>query len=195
MIRSIAAAAIALTTAGTIANAEPFQYELDPTHTTVAFLIDHIGFAKTLGMFTEMEGTFTYDMETQELSDVSVTVSTASVNTFNEARDGHVRNKDFLAVDAHPTMTFTATGGTPTNDTSGTVEGELTLLGKTLPLTLDVTLNKADAYPFGHKRFVLGLTARGTVKRSDFGMSYGVENGLVGDEVDLIIEAEAMRME
>lgn len=73
--------------------------------------------------------------------------------------------------------------------------GDLTLLGTTLPLTLDVTLNKAAPYPFGHQRFVLGISARGTLKRSDFGMTYGVENQLVGDEVQIIIETEAMRME
>ncbi|MBM7069262.1 YceI family protein [Actibacterium sp. 188UL27-1] len=177
------------------AMAEPQRYELDPTHTTIAFLIDHIGYAGTLGVFTDIEGGFTYDMETQELSAVTVTVQTASVNSFKEARDGHVRNTDFLSVDAHPTMTFTATGGTPSSDTTGTVEGELTLLGETRPLTLEVTLNKAEPYPFGHKRFTLGLTARGSLNRSEFGMGYGVENGLVGDTVDLIIEAEAMQIE
>lgn len=195
MLKEITTGLAALMALAGSAFAEPHRYELDPGHTTVAFLIDHIGYAGTLGIFTELEGGFTYDMETQELSDVTVTVATASVNSFNEARDGHVRNKDFLSVDEHPSMTFTASGGTPSSDTTGTVEGELTLLGETRPLTLEVTLNKAEEYPFGHKRFTLGLTARGSLNRSDFGMTYGVENGLVGDEVNLIIEAEAMRME
>ncbi len=174
--------------------AEPHRYELDPEHTTVSFLVDHLGYANTLGIFRKVEGGFTYDMETRELSDVEVRVDSASVDTFHDARDNHVRGKDFLNVEAHPAMTFKAGNGVPTGDNTGTVEGELTLLGQTHPLKLNVTLNGAKAYPFGHGRFTLGLTIRGTVKRSQYGMMYAVENGFVGDEVQLIIETEAMRV-
>ncbi|MEO1114271.1 MAG: YceI family protein [Pseudomonadota bacterium] len=194
MIRTLAGTA-ALALAATPALAEPHRYELDPTHTTIAFMVDHIGYADTLGVFLEFEGGFTYDMDTQELSDVEITVQTASVQSFNAARDNHVRNKDFLDVEQFPVMTFTADGGTPASDTTGTVTGNLTLLGKTQPLTLDVTLKKAADYPFGHKRFTLGISARGTVERSAYGMNYAVENGFVGDEVQLIIETEAMRVD
>ncbi|MEO0978874.1 MAG: YceI family protein [Pseudomonadota bacterium] len=194
MIRTLAGTA-ALALAATPALAEPHRYELDPTHTTIAFMVDHIGYADTLGVFLEFEGGFTYDMDTQELSDVEITVQTASVQSFNEARDNHVRNKDFLDVEQFPVMTFTADGGTPASDTTGTVTGNLTLLGKTQPLTLDVTLKKAADYPFGHKRFTLGISARGTVERSAYGMNYAVDNGFVGDEVQLIIETEAMRVD
>ena len=174
--------------------AEPHRYELDPEHTTVAFFVKHIGFTDTLGIFTKVSGSFSYDMDTQALSDVLVTVETPSVESFNAARDNHVRSKDFLDAKAHPIMTFKATDASPSGPTSGTVTGDLTLRDKTVPLTLDVTLNRADTYPFGHGRFVLGISARATLKRSDFGMTYAVENGLVGDEVNIIIETEAMRM-
>lgn len=194
MIRTLAGTA-ALALAATPALAEPHRYELDPTHTTIAFMVDHIGYADTLGVFLEFEGGFTYDMDTQELSEVEITVKTASVQSFNEARDNHVRNKDFLDVEQFPVMTFTADGGTPASDTTGTVTGNLTLLGKTQPLTLDVTLKKAADYPFGHKRFTLGISARGTVERSAYGMTYAVDNGFVGDAVQLIIETEAMRVD
>ncbi|MCV0424075.1 MAG: YceI family protein [Roseibium sp.] len=185
----------ALTLGATAALGEPHRYELDPEHTTIAFLVDHLGYADTLGLFLTFEGGFTYDMDTQDLSDVIITVQTASVESFNEARDGHVRSGDFLNVETFPVMTFTATGGTPTSATTGTVEGELNLLGQTHPLTLDVTLNKAAKYPFGHGRFTLGLSARGTVTRSAYGMTYAVDNGFVGDEVQLILETEAMRID
>ena len=175
--------------------AEPHRYELDPEHTTVAFLIDHVGYAAVLGVFGEVEGGFVYDLDTQALSDLEVRVGTASLDTFHEARDAHVRGGDFLDTEAHPVMTFTAGGGTPSGEDAGTVTGDLTLLGETRPLTLDVTLNKAGEYPFGHGRFVLGITARGALDRSAFGMTYGVADGLVGDEVRLIIETEAMRVE
>ncbi|WP_099827932.1 YceI family protein [Oceaniglobus indicus] len=175
--------------------AEPQRYELDPVHTTVSFLVDHVGYAGTLGLFASVEGAFTFDMDTQTLSDLEVRVMTDSVITLNDARDKHVRSKDFLNVGAHPVMTFSASEGHATDATSGSVTGSLTLLGETRPLTLEVWLNKAEPYPFGHKRFVLGISARGTLQRSDYGMTYGVDNGLVGDTVDLIIETEAMRIE
>jgi polyisoprenoid-binding protein YceI len=188
-------ALLPLVCAAGMAAAEPARYELDPAHTTIAFLVDHVGYARTLGLFAETSGGFVYDVEAQELSDVRITVGTSSIETLNDARDEHVRSGDFLDVETHPEMVFTAGGGTPSGETTGTVEGELTLLGKTLPLTLEVTLNKAEEYPFGHGRFTLGLTARGSLMRSDWGMEYGVANGLVGDEVTLIIETEAMRVD
>ncbi|MEM9631060.1 MAG: YceI family protein [Pseudomonadota bacterium] len=194
MIRHTASAAAMMLIASP-ALAEPHRYELDPEHTTIAFMVDHLGYADTLGLFLTFEGAFTYDMETQDLSDVVITVQTASVESFNKARDGHVRSKDFLNVEAFPVMTFTATSGTATGETTGTVEGELNLLGQSHPLKLDVTLNKAAKYPFGHGRFTLGISARGTVKRSAYGMTYAVENGFVGDDVQLILETEAMRVE
>ena len=175
--------------------AEPHRYELDPAHTTVAFLVDHVGYASVLGVFGEVEGGFVYDLDTQALSDLEVRVGTASLDTFHAARDAHVRSGDFLDTEAHPMMTFAARTGTPEAEDAGTVTGDLTLLGETRPLTLDVTLNKAGEYPFGHGRFVLGISARGALNRSAFGMTYGVADGLVGDEVRLIIETEAMRVE
>lgn len=186
--------AVVASLGGTL-RADPAQYELDPEHTTVAFLVKHLGFAATLGRFVEVEGQFTYDPDTQELGDLSVTVATNSIASDNAARDGHLRSGDFLSVEDFPVMTFTANEGISANETSGRVTGELTLLGNTLPLTLDVTLNKSGAYPFGHGRSVLGISARGTVRRSDFGMMYGVAGDIVGDEVQLIIETEAMRID
>lgn len=175
--------------------ADADRYELDPAHTAVYFTVDHVGYAKTLGIFGTVNGSFAYDMETQDLSDVEVTIDAASVTTFHEARDEHVRNGDFLDVANHPEITFVATGGTAQSDTAGTVTGDLTILGTTQPVTLDVTLNKADSYPFGHKKFVLGLSIETSINRSDFGMMYAVENGLVGDTVEINIETEAMRMD
>ncbi len=177
------------------ASGEIASYELDPDHTAVYFTVDHVGYAKTLGIFGTVKGSFDYDMESQELANVQVSIDAASVNTFHKARDGHVKNKDFLNVEAHPEITFVAASGNPASGTSGTVTGDLTILGVTQPVTLNVTLNKADSYPFGHKRFVLGLSIDASIERSDFGMDYAVANGLVGDTGGLAIETEAMRME
>lgn len=187
------AAAVVFSSLGATAHADAARYELDPTHTAVYFTIDHIGYAKTLGVFTEVTGSFVYDTDTQALGDVQVAIQAASVNTFNDARDGHVRNRDFLDVTTYPEITFVANRGMPTSADSGTVTGELTILGETRPVTLNVTLNKVAEYPFGHQREVLGLSLDTSILRSEFGMNYGVGNGLVGDEVSINIETEAIK--
>lgn len=175
------------------AAADPATYVIDREHTVVAFLVKHIGYANALGRFADISGSFVYDDETQELSDLEVTIGAVSVASDNDARDNHVKGKDFLNAEAFPEITFTAAGGTPTSDTTGTVEGTLTMLGQSLPLTLDVTLNKIGPYPFGHKKETIGVSARGSLTRSDYGMTYGVGGGIVGDDVEIIIEMEAIR--
>jgi len=190
---------IATTTAfvlllGNAVLADAATYELDPEHTTVYFTVDHVGYAKTLGIFTKLTGTFIYDDESKELSDVDVSIDAASIESFNKDRDKHVRSKEFLNVKAHPAITFTASGGDVAGAAEGTtVTGDLTILGKTQPVTLNVTLNKAASYPFGHKREVLGLSMNTEINRSEFGMTYAVKNGLVGDTVIIQIETEAMK--
>ena len=80
-----------------------------------------------------------------------------------------------------------------TSETTGLVHGELEVIGQKRPVTLEITLNKAAVYPFGHKKETLGISARTTFNRSDFSMAYGVDNGLVGDEVILMLEFEALK--
>ncbi|MGQ7846869.1 YceI family protein [Granulosicoccus sp. 3-233] len=171
------------------------QYSLDPEHTTVAFLIEHVGYAKTLGYFSDVSGTFSYDDETGQLTDVVITVKTDSVQSDHKARDKHVRSKDFLNTKKFPEMSFTADNIAVQGDGTADIAGELQLLGTSQPLSLTATLNKADKYPFGHKQFTLGVSARGQLQRSDYGMDYGVANALVGDVVELIIETEANRQQ
>lgn len=175
--------------------AEPVTYRIDPDHASIAFKVMHVGYAELIGFFREVEGEFTYDAEAQELGRVEVTIPAASVWTNHERRDEHVRNADFLNVEEHPAITFTADGGTVTGENTGTVTGDLTILGVTKPVTLEATLNKKATYPFGHQKETMGISIRGTVVRSEFGMDYAVANGLVGDEVDLLIEIEAIREE
>lgn len=174
------------------AQAEMKRYDLDPDHTVVAFMIDHLGYAKTLGQFTEVAGHFMYDAETRELGAVEVRVPIASVETFNDARDEHIMGEDFLWADEQPEMVFTAEGGEAEGDTAGSVTGTLSLRGAEAPLTLDVTLNKVGEYPFGHGKETVGISARGSVLRSDFGSTYALGDGVVGDEVEIIIETEAI---
>jgi polyisoprenoid-binding protein YceI len=191
--------AVALVTAlasvapGGRAEAAAESYALDPEHTTIAFLVAHIGYAKVLGRFMTAQGSFRFDEATGELGDIDVTVAAASVSTDHEARDEHLRGNDFLNAERHAAITFVATDSKQTGDGTFEVAGELTLLGTTRPFILQATLNKSGEYPLGDRAHVLGVSARGTLQRSTFGMSYAVDNGWVGDDVEVIIEFEARR--
>jgi polyisoprenoid-binding protein YceI len=176
------------------AAAEPARYELDPEHLTIAFLVEHIGYAKVLGQFLTASGGFTFDEATGTLSDVRVAVETDSVATHHEARDEHLKSRDFLDSDAKPTMTFTAQGARRTGERTFSVSGELELNGTRRPLALDATWNKTASYPIGARAEVMGVSLRGSLKRSEFGMTYGVADGLVGDEVEIVVELEARRV-
>lgn len=176
-----------------VTTAEAAEFELDPTHTSITFFVSHIGFADTAGMFLESSGTFSYDEETQELKNAKITVNTDSVFTNHDKRDEHLKGADFLNTGEYPEMTFVATQAEKLSTTEGKVTGDLTLLGVTKPITLDVKLNNAGNYPFGDGHYAIGIDATGTFKRSDFGMSYGVDGNIVGDEIKLVLGFEGIR--
>ncbi|MBL8250093.1 MAG: YceI family protein [Candidatus Competibacter sp.] len=190
--------AIALLVAAAQARAEPKPYVIDPEHFSVGFLVQHIGYASVLGLFRKAEGSFVFDEETGQLSDLQIAVDAASVFTNHEKRDKHLRGEDFLDSDRHPQMTLTAKRGQFKKQQPAALEGQLTLRGVTRPLTLQVTWNKSDRYPIPTSianpfPYVLGASARGALKRADFGMNYALDNGWVGDTVELIVEFEARR--
>ena len=173
--------------------AEPRLYEIDPQHLTLGFLVEHVGFARVLGRFPEAEGTFTLDEATGDISNVRVVVKTASVDTTVEPRDRHLKSADFLNVEKFPEMVFESKGTTKLEGRKGALRGYLTLVGITRPLALSVTWNKSATSPLPGKPYVAGMSARGSFRRSEFGMSYGVADGLVGDDVELLVELEAHR--
>lgn len=178
------------------ARAEAASYALDPEHLTVAFLVEHIGYARTLGVFRKASGSFRYDEASGALTDLRVVIETASVDSGHARRDEHLRGRDFLDAPRFPTMTFTARTARRIGERGYRIEGELELLGQRRPLVLEATLNKHERYPLGPplaKPMVLGASARGHLRRSEFGMSYGVANGLVGDDIELLVELEARR--
>lgn len=190
---SAAAAALSLLAAAPPARAEPARYTLDPEHTSIAFRVDHLGLAAVLGTFLEAEGSYRFDEDTGELSDLTVAVDTASVWTGHAERDEHLRSTDFLDVEQYPEMVFTADSARRVGDGTFEITGRLRLLGETRPLTLTATWNGSAEYPFGDEHYAMGVSARGSLARSDFGMTYGVGNGFVGDEVEILLELEARR--
>ena len=192
------AGALLIVLVGTNAWAEPARYEIDPDHLSIAFLDDHVGYAKVLGMFRKASGSYTFDEVSGAMRDVVVTIDTESVFSNHRKRDEHLRSADFLNSAEFPQMVFRAQGATPLGDRRYRIEGELELLGESRPLTLEATWNKSAEYPFGGgllggKPYVMGVSARGSFARSAYGMDYSVDNGWVGDEVELIIEFEAQR--
>ncbi len=174
------------------ARAAPEKYRIDPEHLSIGFLTMHIGWARVLGMFLEGGGTFVFDEESLTLTEVRIEVETKSVFSNHKRRDRHLRSPDFLNSREFPKMTFVGMTTERTGERSGIVHGELTLIGETRPLSLEITWNKSGAYELGGRDRV-GVSALGRFMRSDFGMVYGVDNNLVGDEIELIIEFEAIK--
>lgn len=195
--RSLAGALGLALTAGAVfaphAVAEPQTFIVDDEHFSMSFEVQHIGYAPVMGMFREVEGQFEYDEEAKDVTSGSLTFKSESVFTNHDKRDGHLRNADFLDSGEFPDITFEITEFETTGENTGVVTGDLTLLGQTRPVDVAVTLNKSAEYPFGHEEYTLGLTAETSFNRSDWGMTYGVENGMVGDEVKIRFGFEAIR--
>lgn len=188
------AGAVMLTSAP--AWAEFDSYAIDPAHFSIGFMTHHLGYEQVLGMFLEGGGSFEYDSSVPAVRNIEITVAAGSVFTNHAARDGHLRSADFLHAEAHPTIRFVGTGAEQTGDNTGLVHGDLTIRGETRPATFTVTLNKEAAYPFGAgPPYVVGVSVRGTVRRSEFGSTYAVANDWVGDEIELIVEFEAIRQD
>jgi polyisoprenoid-binding protein YceI len=175
------------------AAAEPRRYVIDPAHTSIGFMVMHIGFARTLGIFREAEGSFVFDETVPAVQDIQATIKAASVFTNHDKRDDHIRNADFLDAAQHPTITFKGREAVKTGPRTGRITGDLSLRGVTRPVTLEVVWNRSGVYPFGDKQHVVGISARTTIKRSEFGMTYALAGDLVGDEVEIILEFEAIR--
>lgn len=176
-----------------IAHAAPTNFKVDEEHFSMVFEIMHIGYAPVMGIFRELEGEFVYDEQTRELSSGKLVFKSNSVFTNHKKRDEHVTNKDFLNSSRYPDIIFTVTGFNATGETTGEVTGDLDMLGQTNPVTLSVTLNKAAVYPFGHEDYTLGISAETSLKRSDWGMTYGLDDDMVGDEVTLRFGFEAIK--
>jgi polyisoprenoid-binding protein YceI len=172
------------------AQAEPAAFKFDKGHADISFSVSHLGYSMVRGGFREFDGELTLDRADPSASKVSATIYTYSVDTGLEARDRHLRTADFFNVVKFPTMTFVSNTVKPAGRDKNKAEiaGDLTLLGVTKPVTLSVTLNKLDPNPRTNA-MTAGFTATGKIKRSDFGMSFGVPG--LGDEIQITINIEA----
>jgi polyisoprenoid-binding protein YceI len=185
---------VALCAASAAAHAQPVPYQIDPEHFSVGFLVDHLGYAKVLGMFRESSGSYAFDEKTGALSDVRLVIDARTVDTGHRRRDRHLASPDFLNAGEFREIVFTSATAKRTGERTFLVEGQLQMIGKAQPLALNVTWNKSGKYELpGTDAYVMGVSARGSFRRSAFGMTYGVANGWVGDTVELIVEFEAKR--
>ncbi|CAG0909711.1 unnamed protein product, partial [Cyprideis torosa] len=172
------------------ARAEIEIYEFDKAHTQILFFVNHLGFSTSQGEFHGYDGVFEFNRAEPERSNVEVTIQTNSIDMDDQKWDDHMKSKDFFDVEPFPTMKFKSTSIEKTGDKTGKITGDLTILEITKPVTLDVTFNKAAIHPFSQK-YVAGFSAKTKIKRSDFGMKYGLP--MIGDDVDIILEVEGLR--
>jgi polyisoprenoid-binding protein YceI len=145
------------------------DYTIDPTHSHILFMIDHLGFAKIVGLFSDFSGTVSFDSNNVSASKVAVTVQTESLQTQFAARDKDLKGADWFNVTEFPEMTYVGSEFVKKDEHTGTITGNLTLHGATKPVTLNVVVNKVGQNPLD-KINSAGFSARGTLKRSDFGM-------------------------
>ena len=162
-------------------------WEFDKSHTRVGFTVDHLGFSTVVGDFRQFDGRVQYDPKQPAGLKVNFEIDTKSIDSGWAARDEHLRKADFFNVEKFPKMTFTSTAVKVLGDNKSQVTGNLTLLGVTKPVTLEVTLNKLDINPIT-KTQTAGITATTTIKRSDWGMTTYAP--AVGDDIPVRIDAE-----
>lgn len=184
-------AALVLSTAPVVAFAAD-TYVLDPQHTWIGFSIPHAGWANALGKFATATGEVTIDRDDLSKSSVSVSIDVASLDTNSEQRDRDLLGPDFFNSVEFPTIDFVSTAVEVTGDNTAKVTGDLTLIGVTNPVTLDVTFNGESPLPWDANVLKSGFSATGSFKPGDFGMTKVPAFGL-GPDVNLMIEVEAIK--
>jgi polyisoprenoid-binding protein YceI len=188
---AIAVAGLALS-AASFAAATPAPagtYKIDPAHSGAFFEIGHMGgISRFMARFNDIAGDLVVDAP--EKSKISVAIKTDSVDTKVEALDKHLKSPDFFNAVQFPTLSFASTAIKLDGNGEGSVAGNLTLHGVTKPVTLKLKQIGAGKGMKGEQR--VGYVATGTIKRTDFGMGYGVP-GAATDDVDLKINIEAVK--
>jgi len=170
-------------------------WQIDPVHTNVEFAVRHLMVATVRGRFNTVAGTLVLDEEDLARSAVTVQIDAASIDTREPQRDEHLRSPDFLDTAQFPTITFQSRRIAPRPDGRYTVVGDLTIRGITREVVLEAAIDGRVKDPWGNER--IAFSAQTTINRKDFGANWNValEAGgwLVGEEVKVSIEAEAVR--
>ncbi|MDP2770619.1 MAG: YceI family protein, partial [Giesbergeria sp.] len=165
------AAAAALVTG--LAQAESATYAVDPTHTFVTFEISHFGASVNRGRFDKKEGTVQFD-RAGKTGKVEISFDATSINSGTPAFDKHLQSADLFNAAQHPKITFVSDKFSFNGDKVSEVSGQLTLLGKTGPVTLKANQFACYQSPM-LKREVCGGDFEATIDRTQWGMNYGVD--------------------
>ena len=170
-------------------------YQIDSAHSAAHFSVRHLMVSNVRGEFTKLSGSLAYDASNPANSSLEARLEVASINTRDEQRDAHLKSPDFLDAEKFPELTFRSKQVTKDGD-GWQVKGDLTIHGVTREVTLSVDGPTPEVKdPWGGYR--IGATAETKIHRKDFGLVWNMalEAGgvLVGDEVKISIELEAMR--
>ncbi|MFG2958609.1 YceI family protein [Streptomyces sp. NPDC048291] len=185
------------TTAGTSADTAALtgDYTIDPAHTTLGFVARHAMVTNVKGSFQEFEGTLHLDGSDPSKSTASLDIKMDSITTGSPDRDGHLKSADFFKIDEFPTMTFRSTEAEALGGEDYRITGDLTILGVTKPVTIDLEFNGAAKDPFGNER--VGFEGKAEIKRSDWGVTWNatLETGgvLVSDKIKLNFDISAIK--
>ena len=167
-------------------------WTIDPVHSTVGFTVRHL-MSKVRGTFTDFSGSITTTEDHLE-SVVQVSITSASINTNNAQRDGHLQSTDFFDADKGQELVFVSTGVRASGD-GHIIDGDLTVNGNTHPVELVTEFLGVATDAYGLTR--LGAEATTSISRKDFGVDFNIplEGGklLIGDKIDIQLAIEAIR--
>jgi polyisoprenoid-binding protein YceI len=172
-------------------------WQMDPAHSSFEFKIRHLTVSNVKGDFSKFQGVVTIDDQNITNLKVEVTIDAASIHTGHAQRDAHLRGSDFFDVTKYPTITFVSKKVTKTDANKLEVVGDLTIHGMTREIKVDVDGPTPEVKdPRGI--FRRGATATTKINRRDFGLIWNriLDTGglLVGDEVNIYVEVELVRM-
>lgn len=192
MTRRLGAATVAVLalaiTAGRAAAQE--TYTIDPVHSQPTFEARHMGFSQQRGSFAKSAGKITLDRAAKK-GTVEVVIDTTSIKTFDPRLDDQMKSENFFNVAKYPTLTFKGSNVVFDGDRVVQVDGDLTMLGVTKPVSLKVANFVCGEHPI-NKKPMCGAEATTTIVRSEWGMKYGLPKA-VSDEIRLTIPIEAYR--
>jgi polyisoprenoid-binding protein YceI len=182
--------ALAVLAASGLAHAEMATYSIDPTHTFVTFEAKHFNTSTLRGRFDRKEGEVLLDRAART-GKAEITIDTGSIDTGVPPLDSHLKGKDFFNAAEAPVVKFVGDKFVFNGNKVSTVEGNLTMLGKTRPVTLTASNFNCYLNPL-LKREVCGGDFETTIARSQWGMDYGLDFGLP-DNIRLLIQIEAVK--
>ncbi|WP_127159733.1 YceI family protein [Xanthomonas arboricola] len=181
----------ALVVTSLAATAAPVRYALDPVHTRVLFAVEHAGFSKALGTVSGTSGTLVFDPDDWASARLDVTVPLRRADLGDAKWNEATLARNLLDAERFPDAHFVSTQVEASGENHAKVTGNLTLHGVTRPVTLDVTLNALKRHPLPPFRRTAGFSATATLSRAEFGID--AWKSMIGDTVELRIEAEAVR--